>query len=53
MVVSDEGNEYLHEKHESLVGDDVIARAFIDYINVRPWRDDEGKILGSEIVQVL
>ena len=51
-LASSQGNAELEKKYAKLIGNDVIAQAFIVYMDVTPIIGSDGKITGSRIVQV-
>ncbi len=51
-LASSQGNAELEKKYAKLIGSDVIAQAFIVYMDVTPIIGSDGKITGSRIVQV-
>jgi len=51
-LASSDGNAELEKKYAKLIGSDVIAAAFIVYMDVTPIIDANGKVTGSRIVQV-
>ena len=49
MITTTLGNDALVEKHQALFGSDVMASNFL-YWKVTPVKDDEGKVVGTQLL---
>ena len=53
FIVSGVGNEDFAQKHANLVKKDVVGRIELNFINIRPLRNQDFDIVGTFVQQVM
>lgn len=52
FIASGWGNEFLAHKYAKLAGKDVIGTVNINYIGIRPYKNNYGDVIGTYVQQV-
>ena len=53
FLSSSEGNEHLESKYKDKIGDDVMAKVYVNYLKFESLRDNEDSVIGTKITQVV
>ena len=49
FLSSSEGNEHLESKYKDKIGDDVMAKVYVNYLKFESLRDNEDSVIGTKI----